>query len=171
MPKLKFSNQALTMRRGILAVFVWAATGLYAQTFSISESTVARGRMGSFLIRLNSPQDKAIVSLQWELILPPGFLANPADIVAGSAAESAEKSITCVQKKAAVTEKRSIFACILAGGQKRIPDGAIALVQYHAAPAVPAADYPVQIDAGLAISVDLQKIPFAKAEGTIKVVI
>src|SRR5450759_5843021 len=79
--------------RGV--VFVLASAGLWAQSLSIPPSTVTRGASGSLLLRLESPQGKAPLALQWEFTFPPNVVVDLAAIVAGSAAESAKKAHTC----------------------------------------------------------------------------
>ena len=55
-----------------------------------------------------------------------------ADIIAGSAAESGQKALTCrAVGDAKEAGKSAVYACILAGGQKPIPNGPIAIVRYR----------------------------------------
>ena len=63
---------------------------------------VTRGGSGSLLLTLESPEGKAPLALQWEFTFPPNVAVDLADIVAGSAAESAQKALTC----RAVQDKR-----------------------------------------------------------------
>ena len=76
-------------------VYVLASAGLWAQSLSMPPSTVTRGASGSLLLTLESPEGKAPLALQWEFTFPPNVVVDVADIVAGSAAESAQKAITC----------------------------------------------------------------------------
>src|ERR1035437_6820850 len=85
-------NQINTARGVVL---VLASTGLCAQSLSIPPSTVTRGASGSLLLTLESPQGKAPLALQWEFTFPSNVVVDLADIVAGSAAESAQKALTC----------------------------------------------------------------------------
>ena len=162
----KSRAEVMNMKYVILAI---AAGGLYAQTLTILPSTAAQGRAGAFMIRLNSPDDQSPVALQWELLIPPGIVAGKGDILAGSAAESAEKRITCAEKKGEANAKPSVFACILAGGQKRIPNGTIAVIQYRVPTSIPAGVYRPEINGALGISAQLQKMVLPKAEGAITV--
>jgi hypothetical protein len=75
---------------------------------------------------------KAPVALQWEFTFPPNVVVDLEDIAAGSAAESVEKALTCrAVGKAKDAGQSSVYACILAGGQKPIPNGPIAAVRYR----------------------------------------
>jgi hypothetical protein len=100
---------------------------------------VVRGASGSLLLTLESPQGKALSALQWEFTFPQNVVVDLADINAGSAAESAQKALTCMgAEQLKDTGKGSVYVCILAGGQKPIPNGPIAVVRYRVPLEVPA---------------------------------
>src|SRR6476661_2795455 len=106
-----------TLARGLALAL--ASTGLWAQALSIPPSLVTRGSSGSLLLILDSPAGKAPVALQWQFTFPPSVSVDPAEIVAGSAAESGQKSLTCrALGNAKDAAKSAVYACILAGGQK-----------------------------------------------------
>ena len=93
---------------------------------------VTRGGSGSLLLTIESPEGKAPLALQWEFTFPPNVAVDLADIAAGSAAESAQKTLTC--RAVARTKdgaQGSVYGCILAGGQKPLPSGPIAVVRYR----------------------------------------
>src|ERR1035437_799087 len=122
-------NQINTARGVVL---VLASTGLWAQSLSIAPSTVTRGASGSLLLTLESPQGKAPAALQWEFTFPPNVVVDLADIAAGSSAESAQKALTCRSvEKTKDAGQGSVYGCILAGGQKPIPNGPVAAVRYR----------------------------------------
>ena len=83
--------------------------------------------------RWSRPRERRRLALQWEFTFPPNVSVDMADIAAGSAAESGQKSLTCraVVDRGKKQGKASCTACILAGGQKPIPNGPIALVRYR----------------------------------------
>src|SRR5262249_31115519 len=115
------------MRFLILAVALGAVR---AQSLQILPSPPSANGIASFRIMLVSPTGKEPVGLQWKLWLPEGVTIAPADIVAGSAAESAQKLLTCSPvRNQKETEKGSVIACILAGGQKVIANGPIAVAK------------------------------------------
>jgi hypothetical protein len=119
----------------------------------IKTSPTGRGGSGSFLITLKPRTGMAVVALQWELTAGPGIAIESRDIIAGSAAESSEKSITCVAKQPK-------FVCILAGGQKSLHEGTIAIVRYKIG---------AQAHGGAPIVRDLKKIEIGSAQATIPV--
>jgi hypothetical protein len=149
-------------------LFVVAAVELWGQAVSVPASSAKRGESGSFVIRLDSPSGKSPVALQWEVYLPMGVVVAVADIMPGSAAESVEKPITCSPaKNRDEKDKGSTYACILAGGQKPIPNGSIAVIRYRIPQDVQQISGPVRVDHVLGVSVDLKKIDLAKAQGAI----
>ena len=111
------------------AALVVVCTGVWAQSLQVSPSTTTRGALNSFLIKINSPPGKEPVALQWTLRVADGITITTRDVRAGSAAESADKSITCAATKQDA-EKESAFMCIVADGLKPIPNGPVAVVTY-----------------------------------------
>lgn len=147
-----------------------ASTSLWAQTLSIPPSLVTRGSPGSLLLTLQSPPEKAAAALQWEFTFPPNVAVELADITVGSAAASAEKSITCrARGNAKDAGQGSVYACILAGGLKPIPNGPIALVRYRVPMEIKQIAEKVQAGKAVGATVDLKSIEFAPAQGTIVV--
>lgn len=140
---------------------------LLAQTLQITPSTVARGAISSFLIRLDSPDQTSPVSLQWDLAVPKQILVNARDIVTGSSAESAEKSLAC----AAATEDRNVsfYRCILAGGPKTMRNGTVAIVKYEAPQDGLPGNIQVRIQKALGVSKNLKKIELPNTEGTVTI--
>ncbi len=148
-------------------MFIVTAIGLEAQTLFISPSSVSRGGTGSLIIRLSSPDTRRPVALQWELSFTPDVMVSTADLVAGSAAETAEKSMTCAEKQPRQQGKPRIFACIIAGGQMRLPDGTIAIAQYRVPTTASAGPRAVVVDHAIAIAADLRRIDLPRTESTI----
>ena len=139
---------------------------LLAQTLQITPSTVTRGAIGSFLIRLNSPPQTRPVSLQWDLAVPKQIQVNAGDIVPGSSAESAEKSLSCAA--ATLDRNVSIYRCILAGGPKTLQNGAVAIVKYTVPDGHPG-NIQVRIEKVLGVSKNVKKIELPDAEGTVTI--
>jgi hypothetical protein len=151
-----------------MAVIIGA--GLYAQSLSIPASTVKRGASASLLLTLDSPAGKSPVALQWKFIFPENVIVDRADIVAGSAAESAQKSLTCAgQKGVKQPPKEATYACILAGGQQLIPKGTIAVVRYRVALDVLQVPAKVRVEDIMGVTADLEKIEIPNALGAITV--
>jgi len=72
---------------------------------------------------LASPEGKTPVALQWNLSLPAGVTLK--ETAAGEASASAQKSVQCVAASGAGSE----FRCLVVGGEKPIPDGAVAAIR------------------------------------------
>src|SRR5690349_21788156 len=96
-----------------LLLLVIPAT-LAAQALQISPSTAAPGATGTFLIRLDTPGGREPASLQWDMTIPKQILVDVRDIVPGSSAESAGKSLACV--RTALEHEAPSCRCVLAGG-------------------------------------------------------
>ena len=150
-------------------VLLVAAGGLWAQTVSVSPSNVKRGRSGSLLIKLEASAAKPVVALQWRLYFPSGTAVAPADMLAGSAAEAAGKSITCVAiKDVGAGVAGGGYACIVAGGRKSIGSGAVAVVLYHVGTNVATIGGRVRVEKIAGVSVDGKQVDMPNAEGIIK---
>jgi len=140
---------------------------LTAQALEIPPSTTARGKTGSFLIRLNAPSGRGPASLQWDLVVPRQVTVDVRDVVPGSSATSAEKSIVCIM--AAQNRDDTTYRCVLAGGTQTILNGAVAVVRY----VVPAKASPgtvaLRIEKALGASKDMAMINFPKVQGQITI--
>jgi hypothetical protein len=151
-----------------LALFVLASAPLWAQSLHITPSVTSRGTAWSFLVKLSSPEGKEPVSLQWELATPADVKVDAANIVAGSTAETAQKSITCAMVKNRGGEAQR-FACILAGGKKIIADGTIAVVRYLIPEWAQSGTVTVRVEHALGVTAELAKIELSSADGKITI--
>ena len=140
---------------------------LAAQSLQISDSAVSRKETGSFLIRLETAPDTAPVSLQWEMSVPKEIEIRVNDVLSGSSAESAGKSITCM----AVPEDHKAFRCrcILAGGAQPLKNGPVAIVRFRVSSRGRPGDTPIKIEKALGVSKNLKQIRFPEAEGKITI--
>jgi hypothetical protein len=110
-------------------------------------------------LTLQSSAGKAPAALQWEFTFPPNVTVDLADIVAGSAAESGGKSLTCkLVGGAKEAAKSATFGCILAGGQKPIPDGPIAVVRYSVPNVIREIQQKVHVEKVMGATVDLRAV-------------
>jgi hypothetical protein len=160
-------NQLNTVRGVVL---VLASAGVWAQSLSISPSTVTRGASGSLLLRLESPQGKAPLALQWEFTFPPNVVVDRADIAAGSAAESAQKALTCrAVERTKDGGQGSVYGCILAGGQKPIPNGPVAAVRYRVPLEIRQITEKVRVGKAIGASADLKSVELEGAQAVITV--
>lgn len=147
------------MARRFLAGLAWASL-LAGQSLHVSQTG---GQAGSLAIALESRPHKAIAALQWNIFFPPALSVELTDIVAGSAAQSAGKSITCAKSAARGTK----FACILAGGKKDIGNGTIAVIYFHLGSDVKGAPIRVPIDHVLGVTVDLKPVPMPSVDAIV----
>ena len=139
---------------------------LTAQTVSFSITSAQDRLSGSILLKLDSPAGKSPVALQWKFRFPPSIVVEASDLVAGSAAEAADKMLTCV----AETAKRyaeTVFRCILIGGQKPISDGSVATVHYRITRKRVRNSDKVTAQDILGVGPDTKPIPIPNAEVTL----
>ena len=147
-----------------------ASAGLWAQSLSIPPSTVTRGASGSLLLTLESPPGKAPAALQWEFTFPPNVVVDLADIAAGSSAESAQKALTCRSvEKTKDAGQGSVYGCILAGGQKPIPNGPVAAVRYRVPLEIRQIAEKVRVGKAIGATADLKRVEFEGAQAVITV--
>jgi len=148
-------------------MFLLALSGVWGQSLEITPSSVDRGSANIFRILLKYSSGKEPAALQWEILAPPEIMIELAGIVVGSEAEGAAKALTCAGKKGA--EAGRAYACILAGGVKPIPEGAIAIVRYSAGPKAEAGQLKVRIEKAAGASVELKRLSIADASGMITI--
>jgi hypothetical protein len=135
------------------------AITLFGQSLLVPPSQTGLKTPGVFSVGIDSPPGKAPVALQWEFSVPPVIVISIADITIGKAAESAGKSLTCaIRHNKLPMERRIRVACILAGGTDPIPNGPIAVVQYHAQWETEGAQIHVAVENILGVSGDLKPI-------------
>ena len=150
----------------VLALLVLASACLGAQSISIPPSTAKPGASGSLLLVMTSPAGKGPAALQWKFTFPAGITVDLKDIVAGSAAESAGKTLTC-SAGANRSKSAQSFMCILAAGQTAIPNGTICLVRYRVLPSVKWESAAVRVEDVLAVDKDLKKTAMPNLQGQV----
>jgi hypothetical protein len=150
------------------AILLLAFVSLRAQTLLLPPSVVTRGASGTLLLTLQSPSGRAPLALQWEFTFPQNVAVDLADIVAGSAAESAEKSLTCrVFEKTKDSSPGSVYGCILAGGVRPIPNGPVAIVRYRVPAEIRQIAGRVQVKKAVGVTADLKKIEIEGVQAAI----
>jgi hypothetical protein len=156
----------ISIRLALVALLAGAALPVHAQApnllLEISASTARRGASGSFLISLKPPAGSSIVALQWQLTVGAGVTIDMGDIMAGSAAESGQKSLTCAARDKA-------YVCILAGGQKSLPSGTIAVIRYKVGAQAHAGTATVRIEHAVGTSADSKMVEIGNAEAAITI--
>ena len=151
-------------------ILVLTSVGLWAQSLSIPPSAAKRGASGTLLLTLESPPGKAPVALQWEFTFPPNVAVDLADIAAGNAAESAQKALTCrAVEKTKDAGRGSMYGCILAGGQKPIPNGPVAAVRYRVPLEIRPIAENVRVGKAIGVTADLKQVKLDSMQGVITV--
>ena len=130
---------------------------------------VARGGSGSLLLTLESPAGKAPLALQWEFTFPPNVVVDEPDIVAGSAAESAQKALTCRPVRTKDSGQGWVYGCILAGGKKAIPNGPVAIVRYRVPPEIRQIAEKVRVAKAVGVTADLKSVELVSTQAAITV--
>ena len=155
-----------------LLIGLFTACGLGAQSLSIPPMTVMGGEPASlYLVLQTPPGKKAPVALQWHIRFPAGAVVEAKDIRVGSTAESVQKSLACAIAKGAkpAPEFGNVFVCMLAGGQKPLPDGTVAVARYRIPVELRRQELKARVEAILGVTVDLEKLSMPAAEGTVSV--
>jgi hypothetical protein len=155
------------MIRGFILIL--ASAGAWAQSLLIPPSMVTRGGSGSLLLTLESPAGKAPLALQWEFAFPPNVVVDAEDIVAGSAAESAQKALICRPLKTKGGGQGLLYSCILAGGQRPVPNGPVAVVRYRIAAEIRQIAEKVGVAKALGVTADLKSVELASTQAAITV--
>jgi hypothetical protein len=150
-----------------IGVFI-CALPLFGQSLKVSSVSAAPGEKVAIEIALDSPAGQEPIALQWEAGFPGEALkldrTGPA---AGAAAQAAGKSLTCAPKKAGSGPSK--FVCILAGGQKPIGNGVVAVLHFEIQPNARAGAQHIVVDNLLGVSAGIKKVPILRAEGAVQV--
>jgi hypothetical protein len=139
----------------------------WAQTLEIPGAAVTRGSANIFRILLTPNADRPVAALQWELVVPVGLRIEAKDVVVGSAAESAGKSVSCSSRND--PKDGRVCMCILAGGIQSLGEGAIAIVKFSAAADANPGQAIVRMQKIQGVSADLKTVPIAGAEAPITI--
>jgi hypothetical protein len=134
----------------------------------ITPSGGKRGESGSFLIVLHTPKQSSIAGVQWELRAGAGITIDPSDIVIGSAAAGAEKTLAC-SAMPPVPGQPLAKKCLLAGGKKNIPDGPIAIVRYRVGRQADGKTSAVRLENILGVDADLKMVDLGHAAETLAI--
>lgn len=145
-----------------------ADTAAGAGALEVLPSAARRGESGSFLIVLHSPKGVDPTGVQWELSADAGLAINPADIVIGSAAAGADKTLACSQAPRRAGSPPSL-RCLVAGGRKKITDGPVAIVRYRIERQARPGTIAVRIGKALAVTADLKSAGWGDAAGFVTV--
>ena len=162
-------RQSLLFVSGALWLAACSDTRLFAQSLRLSAPSAAPGEWVGIEIALKSPPGKEILALQWELEIPARQLdlANERAMRAVIAVQDAGKSVTCAVPKE--TRDARTLRCVLAGGQKQIPDGKVTSLSLKILENAQPGPIRVRLQNAVAVSSDLERVPFDPAETTVTV--
>lgn len=149
--------------------WIVCAGGLMAQSLSISPVSAAPGGKTAVEVSVNSPGGSEPLALQWELDFPAQPLViEPGGPRVAAEAQRAGKSLACTGrwKKAPRTYA---YACILAGGQKPIPNGPVAILPFRVAPDAKAGILKIHLERSQAINASRKKVPVKNVEGAVTI--
>ena len=150
-----------------LSVFL-CALPLLGQSVRVSSGSAAPGEKLAIEIALDSPSGKEPLALQWEATFSGEALKlDETGPVAGPAARAAGKGLTCAPKKTSPGPPK--WVCILAGGQKPIGNGVVALLRFEVQAHARSGSQPIVVDNLLGVSAALKKAPILRAEGAVRV--
>src|ERR1017187_6778385 len=150
-----------------LSVFL-CALPLLGQSIRVSSGSAAPGEKLAIEIALDSPSGKEPLALQWEATFSGEALKlDGTGPVAGPAARAAGKGLTCAPKK--TSPGPSKWVCILAGGQKPIGNGVVALLRFEVQAHARSGSQPIVVVNLLGASAALKKAPILRAEGAVSV--
>ena len=162
-------GRSLLFMAGIMWLAVCSGARLSGQSLQLSAPKAAPGEWITIEISLKSPPGKEILALQWEAEIPARKLdLEPARIMrAVLAVRDDGKSITC----AVIQESRDArtVRCILAGGQRTIRDGIVALFSLKILENVQPGTARVRLQNAVAVSRNLERVPLETSETTVTV--
>jgi hypothetical protein len=105
-------------------------TPISGKALNISSAVAGPGGVARVVISLNASLGKEPLALQWELsYASPQLGLESEDLVIGSAAKSAGKSLICTGRPEGAGTY--IYRCILQGGAQGILTGPVALIAFH----------------------------------------
>jgi hypothetical protein len=140
----------------------------HALKFSPASTALEPGSVAAIRLELDSPPGEEPQALQWELSYPsPKFGIEDGDLVAGSVASSAGKSLMCAGRVAGAAEY--VYRCILAGGLERIPNGAVAIITFRVRPHAQSGKATLRNSNALAVVIDGKEIPIQPNEANITI--
>jgi hypothetical protein len=127
------SNQEAPLARAAVAEPIREAAQpipIQGPALNISSAAASPGGVAQVVISLNAPSGKEPLALQWELsYASPQLGLESEDLVIGSAAKSAGKSLTCTGRPEAAG--KYVYQCILEGGAEGILTGPVAQIAFH----------------------------------------
>lgn len=155
--------------RGAWLLFLVLQPALFSQTLRLSEASAAPGGHAMVEISFHKQTGKEPSILQWEVTIPSAKLSFPDEsAVAGPAARTAGKSVTCAVRPSKNEATRTL-GCILYGGLGPIPDGVVTELKLQVLPEAHPGKARVRVDHGLAVTRELAKVPMEPVETSVRI--
>lgn len=153
-----------------LCVFaVWPMARLSGQSLRPLPAAAAPGDWLSVEIALQSSGDREPAALEWETNIPSRQLEMESERMtrATLVAKDAGKSLAC--SLARRNAEIQLLRCVLAGGQKPIPSGTIALLTFRIPEGTRPGTARIRLQRILGVTHDLKEIPMDPAEAEITI--
>jgi len=151
----------LVLKLAICILCAWSVSG---QTLQVSSASGSLGESVTVEISLRSPTGREPVVLKWETVFPVQILELEAGSpVAGSAAKTAGKTITCT------APKPYSRICVLTGGKDSVADGTIAVYRFKILAKVSAGTTTIRIQRIESLTGNLSKVNLVDATGPITI--
>lgn len=134
----------------------------------LSPISATRGSVAAVRLELDSPAGEEPQALQWELSYPaPKLGIEDGDLVAGSVASSAGKSLTCAGRVESAA--KYVYRCILAGGLKLVPNGTVAVINFRVRSQAELGPATVRISNALAVPINGKEVPIQPNEAEVTI--
>jgi hypothetical protein len=151
-----------------VAVIACLAPALFGQTLRLSSASASRGDQITIELSLESLAGKEPLALQWETNFPVRMV-SPIDEKGfkEGAAQGAGKSLNCAVKEKGPDNYLS--RCVLAGGQKPIPNGPVGMLRLKIPMDAPLGSAHIRVANATAVSKDSKAVSLVPVETTVTV--
>jgi hypothetical protein len=153
---------------GVMWLVAWFDACVFAQNLQLSAPSAAPGEWVAIEIVMRPLPGKDILALQWEMTIPVKQLDLETEraMRAVIVVQDVGKSVTCAIRKESAEGR--ILRCILAGGQRPIPDGKITALSLKILENLQPGPIRVRLQNAVVVSRDLE-LPLEPAETTVTV--
>ena len=142
---------------------------LWGQELRVSPLVLSRGKTGSVSIKLSSPAGREPAALQWDLVFPVAQVhVQDGNWSPGSAAHAAGKRLMCV-KRLSTKPDTYAYKCMLAGGEKTIRDGVVAVVKIDIPETALSGPAVLRLENVLGASFGAVRLEMKPAQGTVTI--
>jgi len=161
---------ATARRLGAAALFsgILIAEPAPTWTLEVSSASVSSSGGVTATLLLRTPKGSEPVALQWELSYPsPQMASADKDWKLSANAQSAGKSLSC--RGHAKDAGTYVYRCILAGGFSRLPEGAVAEIQFLPRAGAQPANATLHLSGVVGVAADGHTIPGKSADSNIPI--